>query len=267
MTSKWFPFWVRRAASDSRLVCFPPAGKGGSVFRTWQSAAPEPMEVLAVQLPGRETRIEESAIADIEILADHVSEAMVPFLRTPLALFGHCTGALLAYEVARRLPGDLVARLCVSSCAAPHVLRPTGWFTGNRSRMNDVEIVRDAYGDKVADLPAELLEDLMPSLLADLVALDRYRCEQPVKLSCPIHLFMWDLDHTVSASDLQAWQQCTAASFTVTTLKANRDSLAAEGPTIVNAIFADIVAGVRVDCSEASGFPSRQVDGRGAGVD
>jgi medium-chain acyl-[acyl-carrier-protein] hydrolase len=236
MSSPWFPFRILRTAPDARLVCIPPAGKGGSVFRSWQAAAPDSIEVLAMQLPGRETRIEEPPIDDVAVLADRVADALAPFLDQPLAFFGHCYGALVAYEVARRLPDDAVARLCVSSCSAPQLLAPTGWSARDRSFAEDVEILRDAYGDKVADLPAELLEDLMPSLLADLIALDRYRCEQPAKLRCPIHLFAWDQDHTVPTASLHAWAHCTAAGFTNTTLGEDRDALASAGATIARTI-------------------------------
>lgn len=240
MSADWFPFRVKRAAPASRLVCFPPAGKGGSVFRTWQPAAPEAIEVLAVQLPGRETRMQAPPIDDVDRLADKICEALVPFLRHPLALFGHCYGAVVAFEVARRLPEDFVAMLCVSSCRAPHMLSPAGWSAGRPSFVDKVEIVRDAYGDKVADLPAELLEELMPGLLADLVALGRYRCEEPVELACPIHLFVWEQDLTVSRDEVQAWQHYTTARFTTSTVNANREELAPEGATITHAVYAEL---------------------------
>jgi medium-chain acyl-[acyl-carrier-protein] hydrolase len=237
MKSSWFPFRVQKAAPDWRMVCFPPAGKGGSVFRHWQASTPEEMEILAVQLPGRETRMQEPPIHDVELLAEKVSEALIPFLRQPLALFGHCYGAVVAFEVARRLPEDFVALLGVSSCKAPHLLSPSSRFSDNRS---NVEIVRDAYGDSVADLPTELLDELMSGLLADLVAMDHYQCERPVKLACPIHLFVWEQDHTVSTSDVAAWEQYTGSRFSSTVLNASRDVLGPQGAEVVKAIFADL---------------------------
>ncbi|QDE89534.1 hypothetical protein BHS06_11500 [Myxococcus xanthus] len=190
-----------------------------------------------MQLPGRETRMQDPPIEDVGSLADRISEALIPFLRQPIALFGHCYGAVVAFEVARRLPEDFVSLLGVSSCKAPHLLTPAGWSTGSRA---SAEIVREAYGDAVADLPEELLEELMPGLLADLVALDHYSCEHPVKLACPIHLFVWEQDHTVSPPDVLAWEQYTASRFTTTLLNANRDVLAPQGEAIAKAIFNDL---------------------------
>lgn len=224
-------------------MCLPPAGKGGSVFRTWQTSAPEAIEVLAVQLPGRETRMQEPPIDDIETLASKIADALIPFLRQPLVLFGHCYGAVVAFEVARRMPEDFVGLLGVSSCRAPHLLAPTGWSTRGRSSVEDVAMVRDAYGDSVADLPAELLDELMPGLLADLIAMDRYNCSQPVKLACPIHLFVWEQDHTVRPPEGLAWEQYTASRFTSTLLNGSRDVLAAQGAGIAKAIFNDLTQG------------------------
>jgi pyochelin biosynthesis protein PchC len=240
MRGDWFPFRVRSAAPEWRLVCMPPAGKGCSVFRTWQAAAPDDVEVLAVQLPGRETRLQEPPISDVGELADGIAAALVPFLGEPLVLFGHCYGAIVAFEVAQRLPEDFVALLSVSSCKAPHLLAPTGWSSGE---LSEVEILRDAYGKAVADLPAELLQALLPGLLADLVALDRYRCDRPVKLPCPIHLFQWTQDPTVSPAEVRAWDEYTAARFTDTLLDAHREALAPQGPAIASAITAELSRG------------------------
>ncbi|MZE55068.1 hypothetical protein GTY86_28075, partial [Streptomyces sp. SID5770] len=52
--------WVRRAARPGRprlrLLCFPYAGMGASLYRSWPGLLPEDVEVVAVQPPGREDR-------------------------------------------------------------------------------------------------------------------------------------------------------------------------------------------------------------------
>src|SRR6185437_15242868 len=47
-----------------RLVCFPYAGAGPSVFRTWGSRLPTGVELVALRLPGRESRFTETPYTD-----------------------------------------------------------------------------------------------------------------------------------------------------------------------------------------------------------
>lgn len=47
------------------LVCFSPAGSGGTMFLSWQEELPDEVEVLAVELPGRSSRLREPPISDM----------------------------------------------------------------------------------------------------------------------------------------------------------------------------------------------------------
>ena len=53
-----------------------------------------------MQLPGRETRLNEARFTSLSDVVGPVVEAMRPYLEVPCALFGHSLGAALAYEVA-----------------------------------------------------------------------------------------------------------------------------------------------------------------------
>ena len=55
-----------------RMLCLPYAGGGASLYRQWPAALPG-TDVVAVQLPGREERITEPAIASIASLVSAVS--------------------------------------------------------------------------------------------------------------------------------------------------------------------------------------------------
>src|SRR5215468_8965797 len=87
------------------LVCLPFAGAGASFFRPWGALAGERVEVVALQLPGRERRIDEKPYLDVpsaaEGLLPEVSARLDP--ARALVLFGHSLGAVLAYELACRL--------------------------------------------------------------------------------------------------------------------------------------------------------------------
>ena len=87
----------------TRLLCFPHAGGSASYFFPLSSALAPEFDVYAVQYPGRQDRYKEPLVDDIDDMADQAYEALEPLIDAPVALFGHSMGAVLAFEVARRM--------------------------------------------------------------------------------------------------------------------------------------------------------------------
>jgi surfactin synthase thioesterase subunit len=105
------------------LVCLPFAGAGASFYRSWLGLS-DVFDVIAAQLPGREGRLDEpphrSVDATVADLLPDIVDAAHPNRR--VVLFGHCTGAALAYELARALQavdGIEVEHLVVSGSGWP----------------------------------------------------------------------------------------------------------------------------------------------------
>ena len=92
-----------RPEAALRLICLPFAGAGASVYHAWSNAFPESIEVLAVQSPGRESRLREPRITNACALAKEIANALGPYLDRPYALFGYSVGALVAFEIVREL--------------------------------------------------------------------------------------------------------------------------------------------------------------------
>src|ERR1017187_4976652 len=67
-----------------RLFCFPYAGSGASIFRTWSDALPADVEVCPIQFPGRGTRLMETPFTQISPLIEALAQALVPLLDKPL---------------------------------------------------------------------------------------------------------------------------------------------------------------------------------------
>ena len=117
------------ASAGFQLFCFPYAGGGAQIFRSWETLLPPDIGVTGVRLPGREQRFREPPIDTwpeaVEALADVFAREAG---RQPYALFGHSLGARLAYELAHRLESDghpPPGLLVVSACRAPGV--PARW--------------------------------------------------------------------------------------------------------------------------------------------
>ena len=104
-SSPWFVFLSEQSRRDAefRLFCFHYAGSGGSVFRPWTKRFSDQVELVAVQLPGRENRFDEPLLESMELVTTHLADALPPLLDKPYAFFGHSTGALISFELARVL--------------------------------------------------------------------------------------------------------------------------------------------------------------------
>ncbi|TXC66112.1 thioesterase [Piscinibacter aquaticus] len=123
----WVQRFAPRPACDLRLVCFHHAGVGAAVYRPWAVDLPPDVEVCAIELPGRGSRLRE---APLDSVARIVSE-LIPHLQAevdrPFAFFGHSMGAVLAYETAVALSaagGPVPQHLFVSGRRPPHVPDP-----------------------------------------------------------------------------------------------------------------------------------------------
>jgi surfactin synthase thioesterase subunit len=102
--------WCRRyrpaAHAAVRLVCFPHAGGSAPFYLPMAAALSPGVDVVAIQYPGRQERRAERPIADLMVLADRICDVLGGQPEMPMTFFGHSMGALVAFEVARRLEAD-----------------------------------------------------------------------------------------------------------------------------------------------------------------
>ena len=91
------------ADAPARLFAFPHAGAGTvSLSRLAKATLPD-VAVWAANLPGRQARVGEPPVTELEPLVDELTEWLTELVRPPYGLFGYCGGALLAFLVARAL--------------------------------------------------------------------------------------------------------------------------------------------------------------------
>lgn len=210
--------WIvthRPSAEGLRLICFPYAGAGASVFRSWAGGHVPDVEICAVQLPGRESRITELPVADLCELVPRLSDALEPYLDRPFAFFGHSIGALVSFELARELRRTRSVEpvhLFVSGCPAPHhpdfdrlSELPESEFLGRLAQFNGTP-------PEVLQHP-ELMQLMLPTLRADFSLRDRYRHRDEAPLGCPITAFGGMDDGHVSGAKLEGWKRHTRERF------------------------------------------------------
>lgn len=210
--------WLRQARGaigDLDLVCFPHAGAGAAAYRQWQVLFTPRVRILAVQLPGRENRMDEAGFDRAGPLLDELVPALCAELTGPFAFFGHSMGAMLAFEAARRLrdqgrPGP--THLFVSGRYAPQIPEPDPPI-GHLPTEEFLRAVHDLNG-----LPHEVLAnaDLMrlvePALRADFLICERYRYRDAPPLDCPVSV-LGGIGDAIPVGALAAWQAQTTAGF------------------------------------------------------
>ncbi len=212
----WFPSLDAPSSSALRLICFPFAGGGASFFRGWRAVLGPGIQVVPASLPGRETRSAEAPLDSFDALVAALAGALRPHLDgRPFAFFGHSMGALLAFEVARRLHSErlpMPMALLVSGARAPrfrigHVPPPEPSDAQLLDQLRQV----NGPGGAAADRP----ESLSPALRADTRAYRGYIYQSCDPLPIPIRAFGGREDPQVTLEHLEGWKSHTAESFSL----------------------------------------------------
>jgi medium-chain acyl-[acyl-carrier-protein] hydrolase len=212
----WFVCPRPNPEADIRLFCFPYGGGGIPVFRGWAEALPG-VELWVLSLPGRWSRLQERPLTDLPALVEELETALRPLAGDRFVFFGHSLGARVAFELARllrRRERPLPLLLMVSASSAPqcpasdpplHTLPREAFIAALRARH--------ALLDEVL-AHQELLDVVLPYLLADFTLLETavYVTEPP--LTCPITAFGGAADVQVGADELAAWSAQTSSIFT-----------------------------------------------------
>ncbi|WP_411089606.1 amino acid adenylation domain-containing protein [Streptomyces sp. 061-3] len=219
--SPWLPFG---AAPDAgiRLLCLPHAGAGATVYRSWGADALDGVAVCPVQPPGRERRRHETALTSATELAGLLAAEVLQHVRPPYAIFGHSTGALVAFELFREIRsagGPAPVHLFVSGRPAPQLpLRRTGL-----SGLSTAELA--ALLRKLGGTPEEVLNDegllarIHPLLTADFQVNEEYAYRPEEPLPAPITVFGATRDAGTPLDQAAAWEVQAGSGFRLHTLE------------------------------------------------
>ena len=206
-----------RNAPRLRLLCFPHAGAGASVFRGWEEEMPEGVELLPVQLPGRERRWHEPVFLNMTSLTRELAVALRRILETPYVLFGHSMGGLIAFELVRHLRRaklSMPMRLFISSARAPHLPDrepPLHHLPDEQFLAHLAGQFGDAKDGALID--QELARALLPILRADFTVCETYQPSPERPLDLPLTVYGGRRDPMVVYSDLASWSAQTRRSF------------------------------------------------------
>jgi acyl transferase domain-containing protein/surfactin synthase thioesterase subunit/acyl carrier protein len=237
-SGKWLITPRPNPAAKARLFCFPYAGGGVVSFRAWPQLLHESVEVVAVEPPGRGTRINETPIDDLDTFVERLLPEMVDWLNRPSAFFGHCLGGLTMLATLCALPKlhmDFIKYLFACGVRPPHLLKRRGEFEDNLiydmmlhkefdiriapyAQTDEIfaDIVRQfdvPAADKMLDVP-KLRKVLLPAIRAEFAMAYNYRHKPIEPFSFPISSFVGDKDPWVTEKDSAGWGDLTRSKFT-----------------------------------------------------
>ncbi|TWT65368.1 thioesterase II family protein [Allorhodopirellula solitaria] len=216
--SPWFT-QLTESGQQHVVICLPYAGMGSAVFGGWSALHFDAADLFAAQLPGRDGRLKEAPIDNIEELVDQLADAVIegPFADRPLTLLGCSFGGLIAFELARRLraQGRDIEQLIVAACRPPNALGVTEPVASlpDEEMVNKLRYWYGAIPKEIAENPA-MLELVLPAIRADMRVYEThvYREEQP--LQCPITAIGGADDRIVKLNELNGWRKETTGKFT-----------------------------------------------------
>jgi medium-chain acyl-[acyl-carrier-protein] hydrolase len=208
---------ARNPGHRHRLICFPHAGAGAAAYADWAGLLPPEIELVAVQLPGRQNRIAEEPFRSADSLVAALVHALRPALDGDFAFYGHSSGAAIAYELAvalrsRGRPGP--QHLFLSGRAAPQVAEIRLLHT-----LPDAEFRAEmlALGGIDPEIAADenVMTALIPLLRNDFGVWERHSPTLGAQLDCPITVLSGQSDPRAPLASLDGWRAHTNAEFTV----------------------------------------------------
>lgn len=224
--------------SQTLLLCVPFAGGGASFFHPWRRICADAVEVVALQLPGRERRFAEAPQTSVaEAVPDLVRQLPADIGQRRVALFGHSLGAVLAFELAIAIEqtGATVHRLFVSGSPAPFEVRETSALAASDTEFID-RVKQFAGYDHPALADPQLRDLILPVLRADVTMHESYRAEGSRSVRAPITVLRGKKDELVSRAAVAGWSGATSSSVSFEEIDGGHMYLADRGVEVVRLV-------------------------------
>jgi medium-chain acyl-[acyl-carrier-protein] hydrolase len=176
-------------------------------------------------------------------MVEGLARAIMPYLDLPFAFFGHSMGALISFELARRLRSErnlLPLQLSVSGCPAPNLPR-------KREPIHDLpeaEFIQELR--RLNGTPSELLDDpelmqfIVPVIRADFELCETYQYSGEPPLACPISAFGGLEDDQAGQDELEAWREQTTSLFRIHLFPGDHFYLHEFQPLLVEALSSEL---------------------------
>lgn len=218
--------WKRNfvTAPIHKLICIPYAGTGASCFGRWQKIIGDKAEILPIQLPGRENRMDEQAKTDFSVVVDEISTAVLPFIENcDFSIFGHSLGGILTYEVAKHLISEhgLYPRWCFISASNIYQEHEKKYL----SQLDDESFIEEikkigGVDDSVLSIP-NMKKYFLNVVKNDFKLLDDHHLKGEKQLPVPIRTYFGTMDKLISPEQVATWKEYTSEHYSTKQYEGN----------------------------------------------
>ncbi|MGB3314222.1 MAG: alpha/beta fold hydrolase [Albidovulum sp.] len=231
-----------RATADLRLFCFPFAGGSAQDFEPLATHLPPWIEVVGVDYPGRRSRFGEDPLSRLDLLVHDLAVGIRAQLDRPFAFYGHSNGALVAFELARRLPKMYFRspeKLILGAKRSPTLGAEEPMHLLPKEAF--IERLRDYQGTPEQVLAnTELMDLFLPILRADFALSETYQLTDPTPVGVPIHAIAGRQDHLATPAMMSAWKSLANKGFELTELDAEHFFLSSVPGQLAQSIAATL---------------------------
>lgn len=213
-----FAPWIKHypgTAPAGAVLVFPHAGGAAATYRPLATALSDNgIDTYVMQYPARADRLSHPAHETVAALAGDLFDAGDFSDVGPLRLFGHCMGAVVAFEFARvaEQRGADVHSLWVSAGQAPdEVVESPPLPTAPREMLAEMVDLGGTDPRLLGD--PDFVDLLLVAVGADYRALNRY--DGTGTIAADIHALGGTTDHRIDRNTLSRWESHTDGAFTL----------------------------------------------------
>jgi surfactin synthase thioesterase subunit len=195
-----------------KLFCLPYAGGSAVFYSKWNYLFPDHIEINAVELAGRGRRCEVPLYSNLTDAVDDVYNFLKSSIlnNEPYALFGHSMGALISYELSRKIKARnelLPLHLFISGREAPDIVEEKMYH--NMSYEQFKKEVMNLGGTPPEFFEYEELADVFLTVLRNdfRIAETHKHIDRDIKIDTDITVFYGNED--IEMYDVIGWRNHT----------------------------------------------------------
>lgn len=200
-----------------KMICLPFAGGSKYSYYRYIKLAPEWLEVIPIDLPGRGARLNEPLLTDMYAVVDDVFSKISKHIDSPYIFYGHSMGALTTLLLTRKIRREnrpMPFHLFVTGHGGP---------AANDNKKLRHDLPEQELIDELFDLdgiPSEILKDkallsfFLPIIRADFKAIETFQYNAEDKFEIPITCVI-GREEQITVARAEAWAQETNSTLEV----------------------------------------------------